>query len=346
MKAIIYEDVNKYKVIKDLEEPKINNQLNVKIKVLYCGICGSDIHKLLFEKPNKDYVKTKVLGHEITGIVVDKMKNVRDIQIGDRVVVEPLLYCNNCDMCKKGYIQFCENLKSLGKDFQGGFAEYLVANEHQLYKINKNVDTKIATLSDPYSVAMHIVNMIQKKYNGKTNIKIAIIGDGIIGMSCAELLLNKENEVIVFGKHNNRASILKNTNTSYEDIKNINKYLNYFDMIIEAVGGRQSETLNYAINISNKKGIIYVAGVYDNNFVFDISFRNAFYKELSIIGCNSFEKEGNTSDFKQALNFLSNNSIIANDLISKIYDISDFPEAIEYIKNREKNECIKVMIKM
>lgn len=345
MKAIVYNDVNNYNLMDDFEEPKMNNQLNVKIKVLYCGICGSDIHKLLFEKPNKDYVKTRVLGHEITGIVVDKMKNVRDIQIGDRVVVEPLLYCNDCYMCKRGYIQFCENLKSLGKDFQGGFAEYLVTNEQQLHKISKYVDTRIATLSDPYSVAIHITNMIHKKIDNIKKLKVAIIGDGIIGMACAELLY-QGNEIIVFGKHDNRASILKKIDVSYIDIKCIERYLDYFDVIIEAVGGRQSKTLENAIKISHKKGIIFVAGVYDNNFMFDISLRNAFYKELSIIGCNSFEKEGNISDFKSALNFLSNDSIISKDLISKIYDIYDFHGAIEYIKNRKMNECIKVMIKM
>lgn len=164
-------------------------------------------------------------------------------------------------------------------------------------------------------------------------------------MSCAELL-NQGNEVIVFGKHDNRADILKKIDVNYIDIKCIERYLDYFDLIIEAVGGRQSKTLDDAIKISHKKGIIFVAGVYDNNFKFDISLRNAFYKELSIMGCNSFEKEGNISDFKLALDYLSNDSIISKDLISKTYYISDFYEAIEYIKNRKMNECIKVMIKM
>ena len=98
--------------------------------------------------------------------------------------------------------------------------------------------------------------------------------------------------------------------------------------------------------ICEKKGKILIAGVYDNNFKFNISLRNAFYKELSIIGCNSFEKENNISEFKLALDFLSNKSKIADNLVSKIYEISEFNEAIEYIKDRKENNCIKVMIKM
>ncbi len=341
MKAVIYKGINNYEVIKNSQEPIINELLNVKVKIEYCGICGSDIHKLLFEKPNEDYIKTQILGHEITGVVVEMLQNVKTVKLGDRVVIEPLLYCNSCNMCKSGHIQFCDNLKSLGKDFPGGFAEYITVNERQLYKIENTTSMKVATLSDPYSVAIHIKNMINNnKYS-----RIAIIGDGIIGLACAELLSNND-EVIVFGKHENRLDILNKINVKYLDIMKVYDYSNYFDVVIEAVGGRQHNTLENAINICEKKGKILIAGVYDNNFKFNISLRNAFYKELSIIGCNSFEKENNISEFKLALDFLSNKSKIADNLVSKIYGISEFNEAIEYIKDRKENNCIKVMIKM
>lgn len=341
MKAVIYDNINDYKVVKNIQEPSINELLNVKIKINYCGICGSDIHKLLFEKPNEDYVKTKILGHEISGTVVEVMSNVRNIKIGDVVVIEPLLYCGKCKMCKNGYIQFCQELKSIGKDFAGGFAEYIIANEKQLYKIKEGVDIKKATLSDPYSVAMHVKNLIIKK----KDLKIGIIGDGIIGIACSELL-TLENEVILFGKHDNRVNILRKIDVRYQDINKINNYLNYFDIVIETVGGRQSSTLENSINICDKKGKIFVVGVYDNNFIFNISLRNAFYKEISIIGCNSFETINHISEFKFALDYLSNKSKIANSLVSKIYNIEQFGEAIEYIKDRKINNCIKVMIEM
>lgn len=342
MKAVIYKDINDYKVMQNIEEPSINEVLNVKIKVNYCGICGSDIHKLLFEKPDKDYVKTKILGHEVSGIVVEVMQNVKNIKIGDRVVIEPLLYCGECEMCKKGYIQFCKELRALGKDIQGGYAEYIVANEKQIYRVKEGIDTKKVTLSDPYAVAMHVKNLVKQK----KKIRIGIIGDGIIGIACSELLASS-NEVIVFGKHNNRINILQEINVQYQDISKINSYLSGFDVVVETVGGRQGSTLENSINICDKKGKIIVVGVYDNNFKFNVSLRNAFYKEISIIGCNSFENRNkNTSEFKLALDYLENESKIADKLISKIYRLDDFKEAVEYIKNRNKNECIKVMIKM
>lgn len=340
MKAVAYRDVNHYKMI-DMSEPSINNLLDVKVKTKYCGICGSDIHKLLYEKPNSNYVKTPILGHEITGEIVEVSKEVKKLKVGDKVVIEPLLYCNECKECQKGHIQFCENLKSLGKDIQGGFAEYVIANEKQVHKIGAKTDLKLATLTDPYSVAVHTRNLI----NNHENCKIAIIGDGIIGLSVAELM-QKKNQVTVFGRHQNREKILKKISVNYKSVNYINNFYQYFDVVVEAVGGRQSETLSEAIKLCKKKGEIIVTGVYDTNFKFDISLREAFYKELQIIGCNSFEKQKGKSDFEIALEFLENESLIANDLISKVYDIKEFSKAIEYIKSRGENNCIKVMIKL
>jgi len=342
MKAVIYNDINDYKVKDDIREPEINDILNVKIKVKYCGICGSDIHKLLYEKPDSNYVKTKILGHEITGVVIEKKTNVKKVNIGDMVVIEPLLYCGKCEMCKEGHVQFCKNIKSLGKDFGGGFAEYIVANEKQVYKIDKKENLKISGMTDPYSVALHTTRLIKNK---KVGLKIGIIGDGIIAIACADFLSNR-NQVTIIGKHDNRKSILSKINVNYVDTNIITEKVNYFDVVIETVGGRQSDTLEKAIKICKPKGEIIVVGVYDNNFKFDISLRESFYKELAIVGCNSFETINGISEFKYALDYLNNKSKIANELVSKTFEIDDFEDAIEYIKNRKQNNCIKIMIRM
>ena len=278
------------------------------------------------------------------GRVVDiSIINRKDIEVGDLVSIEPILYCNNCDMCTNGYIQFCKNVKSLGRDIQGGFAEYITVNEKQLYKIEgKTTDSvvKRMALADPYSVAMHIKNLVDSK-----NKKISIIGDGIIGLASAELL-SVNNEVIVFGKHENRKEILSKINVDYQSIECYSEFNNYFDVSIEAVGGRQNSTLITGIAITKPKGKIIVSGVFDNKFEFNITLRQSFYKELSILGCNSFEKKNGVSDFKLAVNYLENKTVIADDLISKTFKIDEFNLAIEYVKNRKENNCIKVLIEM
>ena len=338
MNAILYKDINDYYFSNSIEEPQISRDLNVKIKVNYCGICGSDIHKLLHERPDEKYVKTNILGHEVTGTVIETMPNVKKISVGDHVVIEPLLFCGKCKMCKNKHIQFCKELKSIGKDIAGGFSEYIIVNEQQIHKVEKEEDLLKSTLCDPYAVSMHIKNLC----NNIVKKKIAIIGDGIIGLSTAELVKKKNNDVYLFGKHKNRNEILDKIDVNFINIVDVNKYLNQFDIVIETVGGRQNDTLVNSIKLCVPKGKIIIAGVFDKSFNFSLSLRESFYKELSIVGCNSFEK----NDFNKALNYLTNNSVISELMISKIYDISDFNDAIKYIKNRKENECIKIIIKV
>ena len=152
--------------------------------------------------------------------------------------------------------------------------------------------------------------------------------------------------MIVFGKHDNRKDILQKINVGYRSVDDYSGFENYFDVSIEAVGGRQDSTLMNSIVITKPKGKIIVSGVFDNNFKFNIPLRQSFYKELSIVGCNSFEKNNGISDFKLAVDYLKNKSAIAGDLISKTFKIDDFNSAIEYIKNRKENNCIKVLIEM
>lgn len=341
MKAVIYENVNSFKYCDNNREPNVDGEMNIKLKVMYCGICGSDLHKLLHERPNLGYIKTKILGHELVGKVVNIGKCERDdIKIGDIVVVEPLLYCTKCEMCNEGRIQFCKNIRSLGRELQGGFAEYVVVNERQVYKIDDDVDKKNIALSDPYSVSIHIRNIINEK-----NKKIGIIGDGVIGLATAKVL-GENNEIILFGKHSNRKEILNELNIKYYSNEKVSEFNNYFDIVVEAVGGRQNTTLSQAISITKPKGKIIVSGVFDNNFEFNIPLRQSFYKELSIIGCNSFEKSKGISDFEVAVEYLSSKSKIASRMISKVFKIEEFEKVIEYIKNKSENNCIKILIEL
>ena len=222
----------------------------------------------------------------------------------------------------------------MGRDFQGGFAEYIAVNERQVFKVEKDADKKIIALSDPYSVSIHIKNIINDK-----NKKIAIIGDGIIGLATAEIL-SDNNDVILFGKHENRKDILREINANYYSIEKCNDFTNYFDIVVEAVGGRQNTTLKEAFNITKSKGKIIVSGVFDNKFEFNLPLRQSFYKELNIIGCNSFEKSNDVSDFERAVDYLTSQTKIANQLISKVFKIEDFEAAIEHIKNRKENRVL------
>ena len=89
-------------------------------------------------------------------------------------------------MCKEGHVQFCKNIKSLGKILEADLQEYIVADEKQVYKIDKKENLKISGMTDPYSVLFIRLRLIKNK---KVGLKIGIIGDGIIAIACADFFI-------------------------------------------------------------------------------------------------------------------------------------------------------------
>lgn len=178
MKALrIYKDavVN----LEEVCEPEVGIN-DVTIKVIACGICGSDIPRVL---NNKAHYYPIILGHEISGVVSDIGINVKDICVGDHVVVAPLLPCFKCDDCINGNYSLCKYYSFIGSRTQGGMAEYISVPQNNVIKINKNIDLHNAALIEPLTVALHGFKQNNYIFGGK----VAILGMGTIGCFCAQI---------------------------------------------------------------------------------------------------------------------------------------------------------------
>lgn len=121
--------------------PQFNQVL---VRVLACGICGTDIHYL---KKSTNY---QPLGHEISAIVVSIGENVTKVTVGEMVVVEDASPCGSCDNCKNGEFYLCRN--TTGLNGQSGMGEYLVVHENNLVKCS-NLTKEQATFVEPSAVA-------------------------------------------------------------------------------------------------------------------------------------------------------------------------------------------------
>ncbi len=134
-------------------------QEKVKIKVEWCGICGSDLHEYvagpIFIPQDATHPLTGekapiVMGHEFSGQVVEIGEGVTKIQVGDRVVVEPIFACGECAACKQGSYNLCDQLGFLGlAGGGGGFSEYVAADEHMVHKIPESVSFEQGALVEP-----------------------------------------------------------------------------------------------------------------------------------------------------------------------------------------------------
>jgi (R,R)-butanediol dehydrogenase / meso-butanediol dehydrogenase / diacetyl reductase len=184
MKALVYYDVHDVR-LEDVNEP-IAGPDKVKVKVSWAGICGSDLHKYHFGfgmKTDKPHPLTGqkaplILGHELSGIVTETGKDVKDIKAGDRVTIEPLFMCKECEECKSGQYNHCEWNGFIGSNADGGFAEYVICEPYMIHKLPEGVSLEEGALIEPASVAMHAVN----NSSIKAGDVVAVYGAGPIGL--------------------------------------------------------------------------------------------------------------------------------------------------------------------
>jgi (R,R)-butanediol dehydrogenase/meso-butanediol dehydrogenase/diacetyl reductase len=186
MKAALWYDRKDIRV-ETIPEPSLEKD-QVKIKVSYCGICGSDLHEYLagpifipVEEPHpisKDKAPI-VMGHEFAGMVTAVGEDVTGIKVGDRVCVEPIYSCGTCHSCRKGHYNVCEQLGFIGlSGGLGGFSEYSVVPSKMIHKIPDNMTWEQAALVEPAAVAVHAVRQSDMKIGDS----VAVIGTGPIGL--------------------------------------------------------------------------------------------------------------------------------------------------------------------
>ena len=179
--------------VETIDEPVIKDG-KVKIKVEWCGICGSDLHEYaagpIFVPVGTPHPVSHdeapiVMGHEFSGTVTEVGEGVTKVQVGDPVVVEPILSCGECKACKQGKYNLCTSLGFHGlSGGGGGFSEYTMVDEHMVHKMPEGLSFEQGALVEPAAVALHSVRMSKIKAGDKA----AVFGTGPIGLLVIEAL--------------------------------------------------------------------------------------------------------------------------------------------------------------
>lgn len=181
----------------EIPEPALPNDEWVKIKTRYGGICGSDLSAIsLHASPYYSALNSFpfTFGHENVGYVAQVGARAGDWQVGERVVVEPLLWCaprgfaDLCRFCARGEINLCERIAKghvapglmtgFCRDTGGSWGEYFVAHRSQLYRVPEQVSDENAVLVEPFAVALHVA----LQYRPPDDAIVLILGAGIIGL--------------------------------------------------------------------------------------------------------------------------------------------------------------------
>ena len=188
MKALILNDRHSLQLV-DKTKPSIESASEAIFQVAYTGICGTDRSVLVGKFPANTGV---VMGHESVGVVAEAGEEA-SVAVGDRVLLNPTLYCGWCPRCRLGNQNFCINKRGteVGLDMDGTYAEYMKVDSRYLHIIPDSMTFERAVLIDPLACALNNVERAQVSCNDR----VLIIGGGPIGALCAMVVLIKGAEV-------------------------------------------------------------------------------------------------------------------------------------------------------
>lgn len=192
MKAARWHGVKDIRV-EDVAEPSPAAG-EVKIKVAWTGICGSDLHEYLagpiFVPVGQDHPLSHdkapiTMGHEYCGTVTDLGEGVTGLAVGDRVAIEPIFACGGCAACHEGKYNLCDSLGFVGlSGGHGGFAAYSVVPARMVHKMPEALSMEQGALVEPAAVALHAVRLSKIKAGDTA----AVFGAGPIGLLVVEAL--------------------------------------------------------------------------------------------------------------------------------------------------------------
>ncbi|MBI2583643.1 MAG: L-threonine 3-dehydrogenase [Candidatus Aenigmarchaeota archaeon] len=177
MKAVAKMQKAKGLEMTEAEVPQIG-QNDVLVEVKACSLCGTDVHIYNWDHPWPDRIKPpRTLGHEVCGIVVEKGSNVTAAEVGDFISAESHIADNTCYQCRIGNSNICMNMKLLGVDINGSFAEYVSVPQQNIWKNPKSMPYEIATLQESMGNSVYTVE--ESNVNGKN---VVIFGAGPTGL--------------------------------------------------------------------------------------------------------------------------------------------------------------------
>ena len=183
MKAIFKERAGEGLVMKEAPQPTKPAPDEVIVKVKRVSICGTDVHIYKWDKWSSSRIKPPItIGHEFAGVVVEKGEMVEGLEVGDYVAAESHIFCGHCYQCRTGRAHICQNLKILGVDVDGAFAEYVKVPARILWKVSKEIDPNFASVMEPFGNAVHTVTV--EDLTGKT---VLITGAGPIGVMAVQV---------------------------------------------------------------------------------------------------------------------------------------------------------------
>ena len=343
MKAAIFEGIENI-VVREVAIPRCEED-GILVKVEVCGICGGDVRN--YHNGLKDGIQKQIMGHEVSGIVIETGSKAGRFKIGDIIATAPDISCGNCYYCKRGLVNLCMHHKMLGTHLPGGFAQYMHLPADVLKRgFVEHVPEGMSFEHAAFAEKAAAVIACQEYNNVSLGDTVIIIGDGPVGCLHVEIAKARGASTVIvigldklsFAEQFKPDYILSNSDPekATEEVLRITGGIGA-DVVICAVPSVKPQ--QQALEMTRKRGkMIIYGGVPKNNRMTSLDSNLIHYNEITVIGAFSYPATG----LEKALKLIKERKITVDSYITLRIPLDRIVEGIEAI---EQGKALSVMVK-
>jgi len=316
------------------------------LKVAACAICGSDLRTFRFGAGN--ITDPVVIGHEVTGTIVEVGNSLGGYSPGDRLAVAPAVPCGDCPFCRRGLQTMCDNLRSIGYQFDGGFADYIIApwpaiKAGCIIPVPENLPLDEATLAEPLACAING----QELLNVGSGDTVAILGAGPLG--CLHAMLARvrgASRVLLADLRPERLELAASFGAdalidgSREDVRaRVMEETGSVGASVVIVAAPSGEAQAQALTLAAKHGrISFFGGLPKTSPTVSLNANLIHYRELFVMGAYGSMPRHN----REALELLSGRRIQSENLIGLVVPLERIAEGFDALA---QGRVLKVLVR-
>ena len=333
--------------LEDVPEPTCGTD-EVKIRVKNCSTCGTDVK--IRKNGHQNLTPPRIIGHEIAGEVVEVGSGVAgDWKPGDRVQVIAAVPCGKCHECRKGWMAVCQNQTSVGYQYDGGFAEYMIVPREVLAvdgmnRIPDGVGFAEASAAEPFACAINA----QEQLGIEPGDDVVIFGAGPIGCMHVRIARGVHGAGRIILVDINSERLKMSADAVQPDVVINASEVNIVEEILKLTDGRGADvvitatpaniTQEQAVSMAARNGrISFFGGLPKTTPTITLDSNLVHYRQLHIHGANGSAPEHN----RRALDYIASGEVPVADLITRRIRLRDVMDAFGIV---ERGEAIKVTV--
>ena len=311
----------------------------VLIRIMKIGVCGSDIHVWHGKHPFTSYPVTQ--GHEVSGEIAALSAGVENLEVGQKVTIQPQVVCGKCYPCRHGKYNLCETLKVMGFQTTGVASEYFAVDAAKVTPLPQEMSFDEGAMIEPLAVAVHAV----RKFGDMQGMRVAVLGAGPIGILVAQAAKGMGAESVLITDISDLR--LEKARQCGVDFCVNTRETDFGEALVSSFGPDKADviydcagnnvTMGQAIRCARKGSTIILVAVFAGMAEVDLAVLNDH--ELDLNTTMMYRNE----DYLEAIELVRAGKVDLKPLISKHFAFRDYAEAYRYIdENRETT--MKVII--